>query len=76
MLADTIDMTLQVVPVLGEEGGEDIRMVLALLAHAAVLHVGSDAGKLGRVLSVAPAGLDGLEDLDGIEDPELAGMTF
>ena len=59
-----------------QERGKDVGVVLALLAHAAVLHVHGDPLELRHMLSRALARLDRLEDLDGIVDAELAGMAL
>jgi hypothetical protein len=73
---DTLDMPVEVTGAGGEKRGQDIGMVLAFLAHAAVLHLYGNTFELGSVLFLALPGLDRFEDLDSVKDPQFAGMAL
>jgi hypothetical protein len=74
--AHTLYVPLEVIGAVGKKSGQDIGVVLAFLAHAAVLHLYGNTFELGSVLFLALPGLDRFEDLDSVKDAELAGMAL
>jgi len=74
--ADSLYMPFKKRGMLAQECGQDVGVVLALLAHAAVLHINSDPPEQRDMLFISLAGLDHLKDLDRIVNTKLAGMTF
>ncbi len=74
--AHTLDVAIKVLGMFLQKSTQNVGVILAFLAHTAILYIQRYSLKLGNMFRSAFAGLYQFENLDGVINAEFAGMAL